>query len=60
MVLSNDFHENAEHKAKDFSIYAGDGHEGYDSGYQCTISKELSSAEQAGMERAFARARMEI
>ena len=27
------FHENAEHKAKDFSIYAGDGNHGYDSGY---------------------------
>ena len=39
------FHENAEHKAADFSIYAGDGHGGYDSGYQCSMSKELSSAE---------------
>lgn len=40
------FHENAEHKAKDFSIFAGkgDGH-GYDSGYQCAISKKLSKAE---------------
>lgn len=44
------FHENAEHKAKDFSIYAGDGDgdgHGYDSGYQCGISKELSKAELA-------------
>ncbi len=41
------FHENAEHKAKAFSIYAGDGHAGYDSGYKCGISKELSSAELA-------------
>ncbi len=41
------FHENAEHKAKDFSIYAGDGNHGYDSGYQCGISKELSKAELA-------------
>jgi hypothetical protein len=41
------FHENAEHKAKDFSIYAGDGHAGYDSGYQCVMSKELSTAEMA-------------
>lgn len=41
------FHENAEHKAKDFSIYAGDGHEGYDSGYECNMSKELSDAEKA-------------
>jgi len=41
------FHEGAEHKAKDFSIYAGDGHEGYGSGYQCNISKKLSKAEKA-------------
>jgi len=41
------FHENAEHKAKDFSIYAGDGNHGYDSGYQCGISKVLSKAELA-------------
>ena len=42
------FHKNAEHKAKAFSIYAGkgDGH-GYESGYQCGISKELSKAELA-------------
>lgn len=39
------FHENAEHKAKAFSIYAGDGHDGYDSGYQCNISKNLTKAE---------------
>ena len=39
------FHENAEHKAAAFSIYAGDGNHGYDSGYQCGISKELSKAE---------------
>ncbi|MFC1747235.1 delta-class carbonic anhydrase [Pseudomonadota bacterium] len=39
-------HKNAEHKATAFSIYAGegDGH-GYQSGYQCGISKELSKAE---------------
>lgn len=41
------FHENAEHKAADFSIYAGDGHNGYDSGYQCNISKQLTAAELA-------------
>ncbi len=35
------FHENAEHKAKDFSIIAGDG----SSGYQCNISKTLSTSE---------------
>ncbi len=42
------FHKNAEHKATDFNIYAGegDGH-GYESGYQCRISKELSKAELA-------------
>lgn len=40
------FHENAEHKAKAFAIYAGDGDgHGYDSGYQCGISKKLSKAE---------------
>lgn len=39
------FHENAEHKAKDFSIYAGDGKDGYNTGYQCNMSKNLSSAE---------------
>lgn len=42
------FHKNAEHKAKAFAIYAGegDGH-GYESGYQCGISKKLSKAELA-------------
>lgn len=39
------FHANAEHKAKDFSIYAGDGKDGFGSGYQCGISKSLSAAE---------------
>jgi hypothetical protein len=41
------FHENAEHKAADFSIYAGDGHEGHDSGYECAMSTQLSDAEMA-------------
>lgn len=42
------FHKNAEHKAKAFSIYAGDGDgHGNESGYQCNISKELSQAELA-------------
>ncbi len=36
------FHKNAEHKAKDFSLYAGDGKYG---GYQCGISQQLSKAE---------------
>ncbi len=39
------FHENAEHKAEAFSIYAGAGHNGYDSGYQCKLSKTLSKKE---------------
>ncbi len=48
MTLCNiHFHENAEHKAKDFSIYAGEGHDGYGSGYQCNISKNLSKSELA-------------
>ena len=41
------FHENAEHKAEAFSIYAGAGHNGYDSGYQCKLSKTLSKKELA-------------
>jgi hypothetical protein len=41
------FHEGAEHKSKYFSLYTGDGHDGYGSGYQCNISKELSKAELA-------------
>lgn len=45
------FHKNAEHKAKDFAIYAGDGKDGYGSGYQCAISKELSAAELRVPER---------
>jgi len=39
------FHANAEHKAKDFSIYAGDGKDGFGSGYQCAISTSLSESE---------------
>lgn len=39
------FHNNAEHKAKAFSIYAGEGDHGHGGGYQCGISKELSKAE---------------
>lgn len=39
------FHEGAEHKAKDFAIYTGDGHDGYGSGYQCSMSKNLSQSE---------------
>jgi hypothetical protein len=36
------FHKNAEHKAKDFAIFAGEGVNG---GYQCAISKQLTAAE---------------
>jgi len=39
------FHNNAEHKAKDFSIYAGEGDHGHGGGYQCKMSKSLSKAE---------------
>lgn len=40
------FHKNAEHKATAFNIYAGDGDgHGYESGYQCGISQELTKAE---------------
>ena len=39
------FHVNAEHKAKDFSIYAGDGDHGHGGGYQCIDSKSLTKAE---------------
>lgn len=40
------FHKNAEHKASAFNIYAGDGDgHGYESGYMCGISQELSDAE---------------
>jgi len=45
------FHENAEHKAKDYSIYAGEGHAGYDSGYKCNMGKSLSKAELATLEK---------
>ena len=41
------FHANAEHKAKDFAIYAGEGNNGVGGGYQCAISKELTAAELA-------------
>ncbi len=39
------FHNNAEHKANDFAIFAGDGEHGHGGGYQCAISKKLSKAE---------------
>jgi len=36
------FHVNAEHKAKDFSIYAGEGEHGHGGGYQCNDTKNLT------------------
>lgn len=45
------FHNNAEHKAKDFSIYAGEGNNGYGGGYQCDISQSLSKAELKAPEK---------
>lgn len=39
------FHNNAEHKARDFSIYAGEGKQGHGGGYQCKMSQTLSKAE---------------
>lgn len=44
------FHNNAEHKAKAFAIFAGEGeghgaHGGKGGGYQCAISKTLTPAE---------------
>lgn len=44
------FHANAEHKAEAFSIYAGDGKDGYGSGYKCGISESLTEAELAAPE----------
>jgi len=41
------FHNNAEHKAKAFSIYAGESEHGHGGGYQCKISQSLSKAELA-------------
>jgi len=39
------FHNNAEHKAKEFAIYAGEGEHGHGGGYMCGMSKSLSAAE---------------
>ncbi len=41
------FHQNAEHKAKAFAVYAGEGNNGVGGGYQCGISESLSEAELA-------------
>ena len=39
------FHYNAEHKSKDYPIYAGDGENGLGGGYQCADSKNLTQSE---------------
>jgi len=39
------FHVNAEHKAKDYSIYAGEGDNGLGGGYHCVDSRNLTEAE---------------
>lgn len=38
------FHQQAEHKGRDFAVHAGDGEHG---GYQCAISQKLTPAELA-------------
>ena len=42
-------HKNAEHKAKDFSVFAGAGHEGFNSGFKSNM--KLSKAELAPTEK---------
>jgi hypothetical protein len=44
-------HENAEHKAKDFSVFAGEGHEGYGSGFKANIASNLSKAELSPLDK---------
>lgn len=39
------FHANAEHKAKEFSIYAGEGENGVGGGYRCQIGEGLTEKE---------------
>lgn len=45
------FHVNAEHKAKDYSTYAGEGDRGHGGGYQCNDSKSLTKAEVKAPEK---------
>ncbi|MEK7811263.1 MAG: delta-class carbonic anhydrase [Pseudomonadota bacterium] len=40
-------HENAEHKSMEFSVFAGEGHDGFGSGFKANISATLSKAELA-------------
>lgn len=46
-------HTNAEHKAKAFSIYAGEGEHGHGGGYQCKSSKSLTKAELKPLKKNF-------
>ena len=46
------FHHNAEHKAADFSIYAGEGDDGLGGGYQCKMSQSLTEDELKAPEEA--------
>ncbi|MCW5200744.1 hypothetical protein VU07_02885 [Desulfobulbus sp. F4] len=39
------FHVNAEHKAKDFSLYAGEGEHGHGGGYKCNDTPSLTKEE---------------
>lgn len=39
------FHANAEHKARDFALYAGSGKDGYGSGYRCAMGESLTADE---------------
>ncbi len=39
------FHVNAEHKAKDFALFAGEGEHGHGGGYKCTTSSLLTKKE---------------
>lgn len=41
------FHTNAEHKAKDFAIHAGEGEHGHGGGYKCAMGESLSEQELA-------------
>lgn len=47
------FHVNAEHKAQDFSIYAGEGEKGLGGGYKCNDSASLTAAELTAPESNF-------
>lgn len=44
-------HTNAEHKAKAFSIYAGDGDHGHGGGYKCQMGESLTKAELAPLKK---------